>query len=255
MSRSYGLKFDEVKPQDYKFGGGFVPMDILQPDGDWEDYLPLKEIQNLNDIEPSACVAFTVLNCIEILIKRQYNEDANYSDRFLAAISGTKEGGNSPQTVCEFLRKIGVVPQELWPFDETITSFDSFYSPVPPKLYELAQEFNKKYTFKHEYVDPEKITQALKSSPLLISVPAWFLGDNGRYYRPEGIPDNHATTLIGENINYRLIFDSYGDPFIKEVELSVIPKVIKRFYIKKKTQEGGNMIKYIYGKIKDTFSC
>lgn len=238
--KKYGFKLDEIKPEDYIFGGGKIPTEILQSDSDWTSYLPEKEYQNLNNIEPYACVTFTVLNCVEILIKRQYGEDKNYSDRFLAAISGTKEGGNSPQIVCEFLRKIGVVPQDLWPFDSSINTFEKFYSPIPPKLYELAKEFNEEWDFRHEYVptNKESISAAIQSSPLLVSVPAWN-ERNGKYYRPDGVPDNHATTMVYERLgDFRRIFDSYadgaGDPAIKDIEWEMMPTVIKRFWIKKR---------------------
>lgn len=232
--RQYGLKLSRPKGQDYIFGSS-LPMTVVNPTGDWSDYLPVKEFQNLNGIETYACVTFTILNCIETLIKYKYGEDVNYSERFLASVSGTKEGGNDPQVVCEFLRKIGVVPQDLWAFD--VSTFEEFYKPIPPKLYELAREFNEKWDFLHEYVPTTKeaISQALKCSPLLISVSAWYINGNGRYYRPQGMQDNHATTLFYESEgNFRRVFDSYDSPFIKDVEWDAIPMMIKRFSIEKK---------------------
>src|SRR3990167_2145732 len=236
MLKNYGLKIDEIKAEDYIFGSSPLPFEILEESGDWTNSLPSKEAQNLNGIEPYACVAFTVLNCIEILIKRKYVEEVNYSDRFLAAVSGTKEGGNSAQIVCEFLRKVGVVPEELWPFGKDIDTFDKFYSPIPPKLYELAKEFNEKWEFKHEFVpsDNKKIKEALKCSPLAISVVAWF-ENGGVYFQPTGLKDNHLTMLFKID-KYKTVFDSY-DPFIKNYELNTTHLVIKRFWIKKKIQE------------------
>ena len=102
---------------------------------------------------------------------------------------------------------------------------------MPPKLYELAREFNEKWDFKHEFVpnNPESIRQALKSSPLGASVPAWYqIGE--KYYRPNNIADNHFTTLIKENT----VFDSY-DSVIKTLDENLRHNVIKRFYIKKKS--------------------
>lgn len=235
--RNYGLKIDEQNPEDYVFGVSPVPFEILQPDGDWTKFLPQKELQNLNGIEPYACVSFTILNCIEILIQQQYGEEVNYSDRFLAAVSGTKEGGNSAQIVCEFLRKVGVVKEDLWPFGIDIYTFEKFYEPLPPKLYELAKEFNEKWDFKHEYVpnNNEDIQKALLCSPLGISVVAWY-EKGGKYYKPEGAHDNHFTTLIKARPNeYKRVFDSY-DNFIKDYEWNTAHAVIKRFYVDKKPE-------------------
>lgn len=232
--KNYGLKLSQPTGKDYIFGSS-LPMTVVNPTGDWSDSLPVKEFQNLNGIETYACVTFTLLNCVETLIKCKYGETVNYSERFLACVSGTKEGGNDPQIVCEFLRKVGVVPQELWDFN--VSSFEEFYKPIPPKLYELAKEFNDKWDFKHEYVPntKEHISQALKCSPLLISVSAWYMNRDGRYYRPEGAPDNHATTLFYESEdNFRRVFDSYDSPFIKDIEWDVMPTMIKRFSIEKK---------------------
>ena len=232
--RNYGFHPDVQKDEDYLLGGSSpLPIEVLQANQDWTLFLPKKEFQNLNAIEPYACVSFTILNCVEILIKRKYGIETNWSDRFLAANSGTKEGGNSPNVVCEFLRKLGVVPQEFWPFDGAITSFEKFYEPIPENLKELAKEFNEQWLFRYENVPLHLIDVALTYSPLLVSVPAWFEKD-GYYYRPDGMQDNHATTYIKKGFEYRLVFDSY-DSELKKVHLSVQPQTIKRFWIEKRT--------------------
>lgn len=236
--RNYGLKLNTQKdPRGYVLGGGNVPFEVLQPDGDWQNFLPQKEAQNLNGVEPYACVSYTILNCVEMLIKRKYGLDRNYSDRFLAFVSGTPERmGNDPHDVCEFLRKLGVVPEELWPFDAK--TFDEYYKPIPQELYDIAKEFTEEWEFLHEYV-PEthaEISKALTSSPLLISVPAWFKNEDGLYYRPNYMmPDNHATTLVYERVGeFRRVFDTYDNPFLKDVAWHCVPMIIKRFYIAKK---------------------
>ena len=122
--KNFGLKIDYPKASDYVLGGiSPVPKENLQPDKDWTLFLPDTEKQN-KGFETYACVSFTILNCVEMLILRKYGIKKNYADRFLAAVSGTKDGGNSPQVVCEFLRKIGIVPEELWLFESD--SFEKF---------------------------------------------------------------------------------------------------------------------------------
>lgn len=232
---NYGLKFDRPDPEHYVFGASSIPFEILQEDGDWTPYLPVQEFQNLNGIETYACATVTLLNCVEILIKKQYGIERNYSDRFLANISGTKEGGNSPQVVCEFLRKIGVVEQDKWPFGPDINTFEKFYSPIPQALQELAKEFTDEWDFKHEFVPPiiTEIQKALQCSPLMISVYAWVRDQNNLYYNPH-MTDNHATTLIKLVPDVcKVVFDSY-DPVIKDLKWSDTPTIVKRFYIKKK---------------------
>jgi hypothetical protein len=232
-----GLKFDKPDQKHWVFGSSPLPMTIIQPDGNWVLSLPKKEVQDLNGVEPYACVIFTLLNCIEILIKQQYGLDRNYSDRFLATVLGTGVNqGSSPQEACELLRNIGVPPEDIWPFDTSILTSEEFFADIPPVMYQIAEEFTVEWDFKHEFVEPtpEKITQALKCSPLMVSFAAWSLNEKGQYYRPEGMTDNHATTMFSEEVgNYRRVFDTY-DPVFKDLQWSDLPTVVKRFWVKKK---------------------
>lgn len=245
--KKYGLKIDTIKDSDYIFGYSPIPYEEINPSGDWESALPSREEQNLGLFETYACVSFTILNCLETLIKKQYGEEKNYSDRFLASISGTKNGGNSPIIVADFLRRMGVVPQDLLPFTTDIKSFEEFYSPISQEIKDIAKEFLNEFEFKFELVpdDKEEIKKALKCSPLLVSVCAWF--QNGeKYYKPDGMTDNHATTLISlKEGEYQRIFDSYadgeGDPFIKDYEWKAPHMIILRFWIKKKQALSDNL--------------
>lgn len=229
--KQYGFKLDEPSDKDYIFGAS-LPYEVIQPDGDWTPYLPKPEYQNTNPFEPYCCVTETILNCVEILIKQQYGEEVNYSDRFLASISGTKNGGNTPRTVADFLRILGVVPEEAYPF--TAPTFDEFYQPIPEDLKALAKEFVEKWEFKYESVPTNMIEKALQTSPLGVSVYAW-IDNNGVFYNPNQ-PDNHFTTLYKLD-DYQHFFDSYsndGSP-LKVGDKNMAHSAIQRYYIKKRT--------------------
>lgn len=236
MNNKYGLKLDIIQPEDWRFGS--MGTEAINPSGDWTAFLPVKEFQNLNGIEPYACVLFTLLNCVETLIKYIYGEERNYSDRFLATLVNTRNGGCSPKDACEVLRKMGVVPQDVWPFDASIDTADKFFAPVPDEVMAIAEEFIKEWEFNYEFVpsDNASITAALKCSPLLFSVAAWFVkADENIYYRPEGMTDNHATTCFSERVGeYRRMFDSYDMPRIKDYDYVVSPLQVMRFRIKKR---------------------
>ena len=120
--KKYGLLFDEPSPEHFVFGStGNVPMSVLQPDRDWRPFLPKKEYQ-AEIQETFACVLFTMLNCVEILIKRKYGIDVNYADIFLAKMLETREnGGSSPQKAGELLRKAGVPKEEVWGIEHLFT--------------------------------------------------------------------------------------------------------------------------------------
>lgn len=235
--KRYGLLYDVPDPSHLVFGASGLPMDIIQSDGNWEPYLPVREAQRNNGLESYACVVFSLLNSVEILVKKKYNLDRNYSEAFLAAILNTvKNEGSSPQQACEFLRTIGTVPEEVYPFER----FADQPTTLTPELYKIAKEFTDEFFFQHEFVPPthEHISAALQCSPLMISVFAWVLNDKGLYYRPQGVTDVHATTMFYERQGeFRRVFDSYDSPFIKDYDWNSIPAIIKRFHIEKKTEK------------------
>lgn len=249
----YGLQIEE-KLTDYILGGGKVPFEVLRPDGNWEPSLPKKEFQNLNAIEPYACVPFTILNCLETLIKRKYGVEENYSDRFLAAIVNTRNGGTTYQKACDALRAFGVPPEEVWPFSPDIDTTDKFFAPPNEAVMQIAKELNEKYDFRYERVPSthEAITHSLTSSPLLFSVYAWVEKD-GIYYRPEGQTDIHATTLFYQRPEvFRRMFDSYDSPHLKDYRWSDLPMVCVRFWIEKRNPKVEQLKKTLLDTIMET---
>ena len=238
MSRRYGFQHDTDDHRDYNFGEAFRSPEVLQPDGQWMKFLPEKEYQAHPSFEPSACVSFTTLNCLEILHKRKYDEEINFSDRFLAYISGTERTGNSPRTVASALRKQGTPEQAFWPFGGE--TFEEFYTKPSAIAFQNAKRFLKNYQVNYEVVptEPKLIMQALQSSPLGVSVSAWYQNDEGLYFKPEAIMNNHFTTLIGyEEGKHWLVFDSYeanSAPF-KKIAWDTKFEVVRRYYIAKRT--------------------
>lgn len=241
--KNYGLVLEPIViEKDYLLGGfGSIGGTILQPDGQWDMYLPPDEFQNLNGVEPCACTSFGTLNALEILFRRLFGLPKNYSDRFLAKASGTIIPGNSPHKVAETIRKVGLVTQEAWPFDSLINTFDKFYAEVPRSVYALATAFSEEFDFKHEYVPctPEGLKEALKYSPLGMSVYGWYqdLDHNsptfGLYTKPQGAEDNHWICVYGfEDGKYWKVFDSY-DSTHKKVAWTAMPLQAKRYFVAK----------------------
>lgn len=240
-NRKYGFLFDEPSPEHWVFGASKIPMEVLVPGGDWRPYILKHHYQNLNGLEPYACVIFTLLAGLEMLIYKKYGIERDYSRRFLAIIVDTRNGGTTFEKAFEALRKKGVVMNELLPFDGLIDTLDKFFSPVPDSLRELAKEFNEEWDFNHDFVIPNEIsiTSALECSPVPMSFAAWHVNDKGRYYRPTGMRDNHAILLVNQSIGeYRQIKDSYPDenedPGLKELEWNDLPMVAKRLWITKR---------------------
>ena len=236
--KNYGLKKEPIIiGKDYLLGGFTeVPKVELQADGQWLSFLPIAENQSRGSVEPSSCVSMTTNNCVEILLERLYGNDHDFSDRFSAKMSGNTGEGATPQQVAQTLKNKGVVEETEWAFSPDIDTLEKYYADIPPETQNKALSFLENYDFLHEYVptDPESLKQALKLSPLGIGTPAWYQNEQGLYYRPEGMSDNHFTTLIGFlDKQYWIVFDSYENN-IKHLDWNINSSVAKRFHIAKK---------------------
>src|SRR3990167_3569556 len=114
-----GFKYAPPEETAYRFGSASLPAyataQVLQEDSNWRAFLPLPEAQNLYT-ETMSCTVFATLNICEILIKRKYGLDVNFSDRWLAWAADISPNGADPQKVAETLRKAGVPSQEEWDF-------------------------------------------------------------------------------------------------------------------------------------------
>ena len=232
----------EIQEEDYILGDGMLQGEVLQPDGQWLDYLPDPELQKRRGVETSNCVGFNTLENVEILLKRKYGGVHNYSERALGIMAGTYPPGNDPHKVAETIRKQGLVPEYELPFTENILTVDEYYNPkpLPESLIQRGKEWLFWYDFKHEYVFDKgasldekhrSIIEALKYSPLGVSVFAWAQDANGVYQKLGR--DNHWTCLVGYKLGaYWLVRDSY-EPHLKTLEWNYDFGIAKRYAITK----------------------
>jgi hypothetical protein len=219
--KKYGLIIDKQKPEDYVLGSGMIGTKEINPNADWSGFLPKNEYQNLNGVETMSCVTFATHNCIEILMNFLFQKEDNFSERFTSILSGTSRNGNSPQTVIQSIRNNGLILETELPFDDKIDSWDKFFSPNPMdrKYLKEGLKWLEKYDLSHEWVfsqvsQIEKhklISEALKRSPVGISVYAWGQQDENGVYHQDG-QDNHFVCCysLDEKGNYK-IFDSYDN--------------------------------------------
>ncbi len=232
--KNYGLIIPPIEAEDLVLGGSkSLGGQVLVPDGQWDAWLPEPEIQNLNCIEPSACVSFSLTNIVEIMERQEFNKTSNYSDRFLATASGTTRNGNSLKTVAQTLKNKGCAEEKDLPFDASITTFEKFYAPIQERIYALALVFKAEFAFGYEYVNPtpDALMEALKYSPLQFTVYAWVQDADGLYYRPTGLQDGHATVCYGYKKNYYwLIYDSYDSSgvVLKKLRWDALPQQCQR---------------------------
>lgn len=229
-----------VANKDWVFGSSLsAGGEVLRPDGQWTELLPQGEKQFNYGFEPSACVSFGTLNAVEILIRHHYADIENFSDRFLAKMSGTTPQGNGPQTVGETLRKQGVPYEIQWPITPDLTTWDKFYSDIPKSVQILAQQFPAEYSFTHEFVNtsPAQLKEALKYSPLGIAVSAW--QKNGDVY-VSTFPNNHWCVLVGyKDGEHWIVYDSYDEngDFVKHLAWDFDFSMAKRYAVNVQVQK------------------
>ena len=209
----YGLIPVEPTKEDYKQNGRIrLAGLVLQADGQWDTYLPPEELQD-RGLATAACASFGTLACVEALIRQEFKDTPEYSDRFLAEQSGTTIYGNNPQTVCETLRKKGVCLEQDWPYSPDIKTWGEFYQTPPENIQQLAKTFTYEFDFAHQWIgkDPQSMMTALMYSPLGADVSAWGIPDADGIYHRFGT-SNHWICIYGFEANkYWKCFDSYDN--------------------------------------------
>lgn len=213
----------------------------------WTPYLPTNERQN-RGFETFSCVSFSALNIIEMQIKYLYmtgamnedtlkylkdvydmndNGDVNFSDRYIAILSGTTRQGNSGNNVAETIRKYGLIPDKILPFEGD--NFDEFMNKnaVTDEMIFLGKQFLVKsglnYAYEWVYIYGDKanafdvLSKHIKQAPLQIFspiCPGWSY-DRPVKTCPSNIPQ-HATLVY--NVNQLIeILDQY-EPFYKQLD-------------------------------------
>lgn len=216
--KNYGLLIrKQLSPTDDIFGAvsRSIGQEKQNVGGQWVDYLPIGERQYNSFMDSMSCVSYSALNCIEILQKYIWGDNVNYSDRFLAKMSGTTQNGNYTHIVADTLRNVGVVEEQDWPM--VGKTWDEYMDEIPDKVKEKANYFHEKYDVKYEFVRKADIVDALEYAPLQVGVYAWPKPVDGVYSDVQGKARNHLVTLIGyEKDKHWLIFDHYEN-FVKKL--------------------------------------
>jgi hypothetical protein len=233
--RNFGLILAPLEESDYLFGTTKLGLEIRKVDANWTKELPTPEKQKRQDEDKMCCVTASALNTIETEFNYQNDNDLinaedlvwlkekgyldefgefDFSDRYIATLSGTTRNGNSPKKVADCIRKFGLIPEKLLPY-RTAMSWEEFYSleDITQPLRDLGLEFAKRFPINYEFVNGGKAEydNARRFNPLQVFVHAWNGQSNGVYVRTES-QINHAV----ENNKSNQIFDTY-DPYLKNL--------------------------------------
>ncbi len=250
---NHGFIAPTIQPEDYVFGSYNAKQEVLQPNGQWDWFLPPIELQSRGGLETMACTVFGSQTAVQMIADRKYRIKQNFSERFTGTLAGISRYGGSPHKACEVMRKTGLISDRLLPFSDDIDTWEEFYAPISKGHLRVGKDWLDSWDFKHEYVftggrleDKQNLLMlALIESPIALSVLAW-QERNGLYYKDKGQQDNHWCVLYGyiEDKHWK-IYDTY-DKTCKELEWSYDFGFAKKFSIKKKPQKRswfGHMIR------------
>jgi hypothetical protein len=208
--------------------GGFDP--VINPKADWRNLL-INEKQSQNNTDSSACYIEAQQAVISGLLEYIYGiQDSNFSARFNALLSnGTPEGGD-PIVGAKSIKKDGLIPEEMmsWKDIYNFNDYHSWKGVDKDRCIAKGQEFKNQYDMSYKIVFEkdtplkikyDSIREALKRSPVAVSVYAWLQNEKGEYYKPDGVSDTHLTTaicLFVDDSNRLYVRDTY-EPFLKVI--------------------------------------
>jgi hypothetical protein len=178
---------------------GALPFENRNPSGDWKPYLPVGEKQYSRLEDSMACVTFSAINSLEIQTKLITGKEVNYSDRFIAKMSGTTKDGNYLYLVADTIRKCGLLNEEDWPAPRDFT-WETYYTDIPDWLKTKALKWLNDWEVRYEFLadfSKEGLIYHLHHAPLQVVIPG------------------HAVVHILNTKDVVEYFDTY-EPYIKQ---------------------------------------
>lgn len=223
----FNVKSVKIDPEHHFLAGDgqaearFGAQEVVRPDGQYDEFLPVKEIQRFYWGDTMHCTVYGTENCVQTLMKAKYGiQPPEYTERYLGVLANITQRGGSPHEVMEQWRKNGNLLYHELPF-ENVHSFEEFNSPKPMTndLLTKGREWLQEWKFGHEWLQPGivggmagAIKEALKYSPVGVGVYAWVDNGDGIYYKPSWAVDNHWVMCYGYvEGKYWKIFDHYDN--------------------------------------------
>lgn len=230
-SDGFDLKNTELEEQridKWTLGDANPEPVVLQPNRDYSPYWPEDEKQH-GRIESMSCTFFGLINVIEALAKRQFNETWDKSERFNAGMVKISRNGYTLNGALDSVRKLhGLVEEAIYPNKIDEVTWNQWIQDPPKEALAKGLYWLSKYDvyFKEIPNTLAGILNGLTFSPVYCAGFAWARNSKGLYYSLRKA--NHAFA-IKKAIGSRLFAgDSYA-PFEKELDPSYLiywPKII-----------------------------
>lgn len=226
----------------YVFGStSKIDYAVINPSAIWDPYLPDDEMQIGVYFDTMACVTFSAMNVLETLcnfyyktgifsaetiaLAKQYGyidpatDKFNFSDRFIAKLSGTTKSGNTMENVANAIYKYGLVPESKWPYPRLqrtpVFDWDNYYSEISQDVIDFGKHIFEIIKINFEFFYDNDFQAHLKQGPFQVATaicPGW---DRSM---PNPVPAcsavvSHAHEIYGQDISQNFKdFDSYN-PF------------------------------------------
>lgn len=241
MNKGFNLKKErlEQSDQDWVFGDVSQPCitDIIEADR--LTYLPKGELQyGIEDFMD--CATRAPLNILETKFNWLYKtgkltkENENwlrskgyitpegnieFSDRFIAILSGTTREGNSLKAPLRAIENNGLIPKSLLPASPSM-NFDEYHdkTKITDYLVSLGKEFKERFPINYEKVYEVNYKELLREDMIGAAGYAWPQPIDGEYPKSNKAP-NHTFVIFRTPAYF--VFDNYYDvvdgDFIKKL--------------------------------------
>lgn len=213
----YGL-IDKIRESDWRIGvNSNLNLKIINKSGNYTTYIPKWESQIGLYGDTMACVSFSALDCIETIFQcyfkyysiidifKDEHQDINFSDRFIAKLSGTTRKGNYFTKVGDAIRHYGLIEEKLWNFPyrqrDPVFGWDEYYSEISEDLIEKGKKILEYFEIKYQLVPINNIDikEQLKYGPLQISYKTSSPQEDGVYQKVEPYHcGNHAIMIYNK---------------------------------------------------------
>lgn len=140
--------------------------------------------------------------------------NVQFSERFLAKMSGTTSQGNTLQNVVAALMEYGLVLDTDWPEPVNFTLAE-YYAPIPQEIINKGKATLAKYLEVSGFELVSNLSVALQDAPCIV-------------FTPKGVP-THARCVLGQN----LVFDTFqqeSDTTSLGPYLETMPVSVHAFY-------------------------
>ncbi len=248
--KNYGLQESIQEVSAYILGESKIPYIYYNESGDWEQYLPKFERQRTNrDEETTACTVFATLSQIETFHKFLYGDEPNYSERFTYNLIPITPGyGTDPQKTHECVRHKGLVDEQYLKMTNTAAEYADT-SDITGSLLAKGLNWVQNNDYKHEWVWTsannrpgnwkELLKDALKTSPVAVSVTAW-REENGYYVSDAGGNNHYCLLYRIDDDGSMWVFDTY-EQSKKRLHPDHNIRRAKRIWLNKRTRSAMKM--------------